>query len=82
MITQEEVQEIAKVLAPLININQKEWLTPQEVMKEFNIKTTLFYDVIKETNQDPLPYSTFGDTKKLVNRDELNKWLRRRMRNA
>jgi hypothetical protein len=82
MINQEEAKEIANLIAPLLNINQKEWLTPQEVMKEFNIKTTLFYEVIKETNQDPLPWSTFGDTKKLINRDELNKWLRRRMRNV
>jgi hypothetical protein len=81
MINKEEAKEIASLIAPLLSITPKEWLTPQEVMKEFNIKTTLFYEVIKETYKDPLPYATFGDNKKLVNRDELNKWLRRRMRN-
>lgn len=79
-LTLEEIEQIAELVSIKVN-QQKEWLTKKELMAEFGLKESLLYSLINDKDH-PLPYSTFGDRKQLFNRNDINTWLRERMRNA
>lgn len=58
----------------------KEWLTKEDLCREFKISSTLLRELENDVT-DPLIFTTMGSKKHLYHRPDINAFLERRKRN-
>lgn len=77
-----ELTELKTLITEAVTAGQtKRWLTREEVMEEFGIAKACLNKQLND-RQNPLPYSSFGDKKKLIDRQDIDRMLERKKRNA
>lgn len=75
-------EEIKKAIIEAVQeAYPKEWLTKEELCREFDIEASLVYKMINDPI-DALPFSTIGVKKQVFKRADINAYLERRKRNG
>ncbi|MBC7914503.1 MAG: hypothetical protein H7Y07_10325 [Pyrinomonadaceae bacterium] len=81
--TPEEIKEIINkaIKEAIAEAMPPEWLTKEQLCKEFGIKDTTIWKLENDPN-DPLIYSSMGSHKHLYHRPDINAFLTKRKRNT